>query len=418
MRLSQLRLRRHAFMTSGKHRRKAPAKTLYELLGVRPDADAKTLHLAFREAAKVYHPDLNPGDPDATRRFTQIVNAYGILRNAEQRGAYDGLLALERERRHARLMRTVSDSVAVVALSVVIVGGFALFAQMSKTSIEAAKVVDAAARKVADLAAVQSTAIADSRPAGVQAVEPEMAADTSRRDEPSGKSARAELAEAPTAPSAVAPEAESHAPLMAADDSPAPDPAGSKSEVAEAVDALLAAIDRGDMGRSAGNHLAASNSEVARAVDALTAAIDRGDMGRSASDHPIGSNSEVARAIEALVAAVDRGDMGSGAGTQRKNDGSNPLDRTRAGSAESPVSSPEKIEPPSAHVAIVDEKHDVRTNAKPRAQAKRPVTDRTTVGQAAADIRSASQLALASRNASPCAGSCSERAPPLFGVGF
>jgi len=117
MRLSQLRSRRHEVVTSGKPSRKTPAKTLYELLGTRPDADAKTLHRAFRDAAKEHHPDHNPGDQDANRRFTQIVSAYEVLRNAEHRDFYDQLLADERERRRARLMRTVFDAVGVVSLT-------------------------------------------------------------------------------------------------------------------------------------------------------------------------------------------------------------------------------------------------------------------------------------------------------------
>jgi curved DNA-binding protein CbpA len=38
--------------------------TLYDLLGARPQDDAKTLKKAFRKAAKATHPDVNPGDPD------------------------------------------------------------------------------------------------------------------------------------------------------------------------------------------------------------------------------------------------------------------------------------------------------------------------------------------------------------------
>ena len=127
---------------------------------------------------------------------------------------------------------------------------------------------------------------------------------------------------------------------------------------------------------------------------------------------------EVANAVDALVAAIDRGDMGRRPDDQKKNDEPNSLDRTRVGSVESRFSSPEKDKSPPSELATAGEKHDVRTNAKLRAQAKRPVTDRTTVGQATANIRSTSQVALASRNSSPCTGSCSERAPPLFGVGF
>jgi DnaJ domain len=348
MRLSQLRFRRYAFMIFGKHPRKSPAKTLYELLGARPDADAKILHRAFRDAARVHHPDLNPDDPDATRRFAQIVNAYGILRNAEQRQAYDGLLALESERRRARLMRTVSGAVAVVVISAVMVGGFAVLVQRSNTWVETAKVVELAARKVANMTAVQPTI----RTETANRDQPGAATtDTRPQDEPGGKSTGAEPA---AAPNAVAPEAKSHEPLMMAKDE-APDRTEPNSEVAEAVDALVAAIDRGDM----------------RSVD-----------------------------------------------DQKKNNEPHALDQTRVGSAEPRSSSADKHKSPSSDLAIVDEKHEVSTTARLHGHAKRPVTGRTTVGQATTDIRRTSQVALASQNTATCAGSCSDRAPPLFGVGF
>jgi len=428
MRLSQLRSRRHEVMTSGKPSRKTPAKTLYELLGTRPDADAKTLHRAFRDAAKEHHPDHNPGDQDANRRFTQIVSAYEVLRNAEQRDFYDQLLADERERRRARLMRTVFDAVGVVSLTVVIVGGFALFAQVSNTSIEAARVFEVAVRKVAEITAVQPTIGTETANRDQPLATP---TDTSQKVEPSGKSAGAVPADVRIAPSPIVLDEESH---VIADDGPPPDPTR-PSEVAKAVDALMAAIDRGDMGKS----------KVAGAVDALVAAIDRGDMGRRPDDQkkndepnsldltgvgsvesrslpekdrsPPGPN-EVANAVDALVAAIDRGDMGRRPDDQKKNDEPNSVDRTRVGSVESRSSSPEKDRSPPSELATAGEKHDVRTNAEPRAQAKRPVADRTTVGQTTANIRSTSQVALASRNSPPCAGSCSERAPPLFGIGF
>lgn len=461
MRLPQLRLRRRGFTTSGKHPGRMPARTLYELLGVGPDSDAKTLHTAFRDAAKAHHPDRNPGDPHATRRFTQIVNAYGILRNAEHRDVYDEMLAVERERRRAELTRTIaSNVVAMAVLIVVVAGGYTLFLHASKISIEAAKMVDVAARRLADMTAVQSMkraestnrdqsservaevpeivgapkgqtsgmntgsppAIADARPAETLAVEPAAPADTSR-GEPGGKSTREEFADAP--PSAAAPDQKSHEPLLMAKDDSAPGPTESNSEVAKAVDALMAAVDRGDMGRSNGGvakavdalvaavdrgDLGRSNGQVAKAVDALVAAVDRGDMGRS--------NSRVAKAVDALVAAVDRGDMGSVAEHQKKNDESHPFDQTRLGSVVSRSSPSEKDKPPSSDLATLDEKHDVTTNAKPRAQAKRPATDRTFVRQAAVEGRDMSRAAPENRRMPSCVGPCSDRAPPLFGVGF
>jgi hypothetical protein len=82
---------------AARSRERASMTTLYDLFGVRPDVDDEALKAAFREAAKANHPDLHPGDPDASMRFGRIGGAYAILRDAEKRAAYDQLLKLERE---------------------------------------------------------------------------------------------------------------------------------------------------------------------------------------------------------------------------------------------------------------------------------------------------------------------------------
>lgn len=67
-------------------------ETLYELLGALPDDDAESIRAAFRRAAKANHPDRNPDDPDAARRFRRIVRAHAILGDEAQRASYDQLL--------------------------------------------------------------------------------------------------------------------------------------------------------------------------------------------------------------------------------------------------------------------------------------------------------------------------------------
>jgi uncharacterized protein YjbI with pentapeptide repeats/TolA-binding protein len=47
----------------------------YALLGVSPMATAKEIREAYRKLAKKYHPDLNPGDPNAVRRFARLNEA-------------------------------------------------------------------------------------------------------------------------------------------------------------------------------------------------------------------------------------------------------------------------------------------------------------------------------------------------------
>jgi curved DNA-binding protein CbpA len=359
-------LRSGEFMTVGTDSQKLPAKTLYDLFRVRRGDDAETLQSAFRNAAKANHPDLNPGDPDAPRRFRQITAAYAILRDAEHREAYDRLLdrqvALERAQRRAKLTRTiVSDTAVIVAFTVVLVGGYTLYAHVSKTSV-GAKVVEVAARKPADITAAQPTIGAEtanrvqpSERAEIHVVEP--LGDMSHRGEPSSKSVRVELADVPIDPSVVTPVAKSNEPLIIANGSPDPDPT-------------------------------VSNSGVAKAVDALDPRVDRGDARNGADDH-------------------------------KRNEDSNPIDQNKVLSVKPQFSSSEKdisvVKPTSPNLA----KHYFRTTGKLRVLAKLPAIDRTSsVRQAVVEGRDMSQVALESRNTSACVGSCSNRPPPLFGVGF
>ena len=61
----------------------------YDTLGLSRDADEKAVRQAFRRMARKYHPDLNPGDQDAERRFKEINEAYEVLSDPEKRGKYD-----------------------------------------------------------------------------------------------------------------------------------------------------------------------------------------------------------------------------------------------------------------------------------------------------------------------------------------
>jgi hypothetical protein len=142
-------------------------KTLYELLGVGPDASEEALKRAYRKLAKLYHPDLHPNDPDAARRFRQIATAISILCDAKRRAAYDHRLLRElqrrldreRERYRLQLSRIFSASgIAAIVLGIVAVEGPDLLAPVSRTSVFASQTTTGVARQpVSALAARQDS---------------------------------------------------------------------------------------------------------------------------------------------------------------------------------------------------------------------------------------------------------------------
>ena len=61
----------------------------YEVLGVQPDASADEIRQAFRKLAKQHHPDLNPGNQEAEKRFKEISAANEILSDPDKRARFD-----------------------------------------------------------------------------------------------------------------------------------------------------------------------------------------------------------------------------------------------------------------------------------------------------------------------------------------
>lgn len=61
----------------------------YEVLGVDKSADEASIKKAYRALAKKYHPDMNPGDAEAEKKFKEASEAYAVLSDPEKKRQYD-----------------------------------------------------------------------------------------------------------------------------------------------------------------------------------------------------------------------------------------------------------------------------------------------------------------------------------------
>lgn len=66
-------------------------RDFYEVLGVARDAPEGEIKKAYRALAKRYHPDRNPDDAEAERRFKEANRAHEVLKDPERRAAYDAM---------------------------------------------------------------------------------------------------------------------------------------------------------------------------------------------------------------------------------------------------------------------------------------------------------------------------------------
>lgn len=74
-------------------------KDYYEVLGVESVATDEEIKKAYRKRARTHHPDMNPGDSDATKRFQEVQEAYDTLGDPIKKSRYDGAAPHMRFRR-------------------------------------------------------------------------------------------------------------------------------------------------------------------------------------------------------------------------------------------------------------------------------------------------------------------------------
>jgi DnaJ-class molecular chaperone len=65
------------------------AEDYYSILGVPRNASPAEIQKAYRELARKHHPDMNPGDKTAKKKFQKVQAAFDVLNNPEKREMYD-----------------------------------------------------------------------------------------------------------------------------------------------------------------------------------------------------------------------------------------------------------------------------------------------------------------------------------------
>src|SRR6476620_12582834 len=61
----------------------------YATLGVSKSAAAEEIQKAYRKLARKYHPDMNPDDATAKKKFQEVQSAFEVLSDADKRKRYD-----------------------------------------------------------------------------------------------------------------------------------------------------------------------------------------------------------------------------------------------------------------------------------------------------------------------------------------
>lgn len=91
---------------------------LYAVLSVAPEADEAEIKAAFRQLAKVFHPDVSGGDSWSEQQFKAVHHAYRILCDPEKRKVYDAELAIARATARRRFRCRVATMAATFLVTV------------------------------------------------------------------------------------------------------------------------------------------------------------------------------------------------------------------------------------------------------------------------------------------------------------
>ena len=69
-------------------------KDFYEILGVDKSSSSEEIKKSYRKIAMKYHPDKNPNDKEAEKKFKEAAEAYSILSDPTKKNQYDQFLSL------------------------------------------------------------------------------------------------------------------------------------------------------------------------------------------------------------------------------------------------------------------------------------------------------------------------------------
>jgi len=64
-------------------------KCYYDVLGVAKNSDERTIRKAYKKLTIKLHPDKNMDDPDAKEKFQELIEAYEVISNPNERSWYD-----------------------------------------------------------------------------------------------------------------------------------------------------------------------------------------------------------------------------------------------------------------------------------------------------------------------------------------